>query len=90
MESEVDHPLSLFQTPQPLGHTRPCSSAPTPGLVSLPGTWLSAGSGVRRNLLSCQAEGPCKAWSPHVSTELATEDLGLDFPSLTEDTQGIS
>ena len=37
-----------------------------------------------------RAEGPNKAWSSEVSMKLATEELGLDVPSLMEDTQGSS
>lgn len=37
-----------------------------------------------------RAEGPSKAWSSEVSMKLATEELGLDVPSLMEDTQGSS
>ena len=83
---------SLVPPPDPstFGAHPPLPSCPNSRL-SLP-TWHLAERWLRGEEESPQLPGrrALQGLEPTRLQELATEDLGLDFPSLTEDTQGIS
>lgn len=92
MESKVGLTLCPSWRPHHLWDTpHPCPPALIRGSLSLPGTWLSSGSGMGRDKLSRRSRRALQGWEPtSVPTELATKELWLDFSSLMEDTQGIS
>ena len=56
----ADLSMSLLETPQLWAHPS-LPPALTPGSISLPGTWLSSGPGMERDLIASGEEGLCKA-----------------------------
>lgn len=82
--------VSFLPMLQPLGHIPCLPSCPEPRLTlstwPLAERWLRGGE----RHLSCRGQWTPQALEPRGPAELATEESGLDFSSLVEDTRGIS